>query len=345
MPFEYKCTACQAVGELDELVNQIECPNCGGMMVPLSAPVPQSDIFEGEEPTIKVPRGEFMNEPSQPKRTVKVAKAVNIGFGGMLASTSSTGGFSPITLGKKDAGIPYAQHKQQTPPPPLAPPHYQQPQEWPDQEQQEDYEQPEPQHQNPPVQQAPVHAVQGSTAKDPRKKTFTMTKTKTQVQASSQVQAPAPAQKTPSPQQGMQKATQQVSFQKPAAAPQQQEVAQKPKPAGTALKFITKGAQKITQQMPPQASRPPPPPSQTQRPVQQQQQRPMQQSAQRPPAQQHRTVQSFQKTQEGYQQQPQQTQQAYQQQQQYYPPQQDYEAQVRQETERQEAIIREAHRI
>ena len=103
MIFEYKCTSCQVVGELEELVNQVECPNCGGMMVPVNAP--QSDaVVDGEEPTIKVPRSEFMNErPGQPKRAVKVAKAVNIGFGGMLTSTSSTGGFSPITPGKKDA--------------------------------------------------------------------------------------------------------------------------------------------------------------------------------------------------------------------------------------------------
>ena len=119
MAFEYKCNACQVIGELDELVNHVDCPNCGGMMAPLNASPQQSDIGDDEELTIKVPRGEFMNESSgHPKKTLKVAKAVNIGFGGMLTSTSSTGGFSPITSGKKDAGIPYAQQKPRPPPTP-----------------------------------------------------------------------------------------------------------------------------------------------------------------------------------------------------------------------------------
>jgi hypothetical protein len=114
MPFEYKCQSCQAIGDLDSFVNQIECPNCGGVMFPLTAlspapapaPAAPEEFNAGETPTTIVPRAELLKEMAaaseeQPKRVVKVAKIVNIGFGGML-TTSATRGFKPITPVKKN---------------------------------------------------------------------------------------------------------------------------------------------------------------------------------------------------------------------------------------------------
>ena len=135
MPFEYKCQACQAIGDLDSFVNQIECPNCGGVMTPAATPPPPQPppaaaskrIDEGETPTTIVPRSEILKEMAatadQPRKVVKIAKIVNIGFGGML-TTSATRGFKPITPGRKDAGLPFSQQSSfsqqpqtQSPPP------------------------------------------------------------------------------------------------------------------------------------------------------------------------------------------------------------------------------------
>jgi len=102
MSFEYKCQSCQAIGDIDSFVDQIECPNCGGIMTPVTLPQTASNaydgIVDGEEPTIVVPRGDNPDETgSHSKRAVKVAKIVDIGFGGML-TTSATGGFKPISI-------------------------------------------------------------------------------------------------------------------------------------------------------------------------------------------------------------------------------------------------------
>ncbi|MFA6294241.1 MAG: hypothetical protein WC637_20790 [Victivallales bacterium] len=116
MPFEYKCNSCQAIGDLDSFVDQVECPSCGGMMYPVNAPPQEAQAADlgpdqGDTPTTIVPRAEILREiaatADQPRRVVKVAKFVNIGFGGML-TTSATRGFKPITPGKKDSGFPFS---------------------------------------------------------------------------------------------------------------------------------------------------------------------------------------------------------------------------------------------
>lgn len=78
----------------------------GGEPTPPSTP---NATATEETPTTIVPRGEILKEMAaeQPKKVIKVAKIVNIGFGGML-TTSATRGFKPITPGRKDAEFPFS---------------------------------------------------------------------------------------------------------------------------------------------------------------------------------------------------------------------------------------------
>ena len=113
MTFEYKCQSCQAIGDIDSFVDQIECPNCGGTMTPVNAPPAGSDKYDSAidwgEPTIAVPRSYNPDETgAHSKKAVKVAKIVDIGFGGML-TTSATGGFKPISIPGNTPPIPFQQ--------------------------------------------------------------------------------------------------------------------------------------------------------------------------------------------------------------------------------------------
>lgn len=320
MPFEYKCQACQAIGDLDSFVNQIECPNCGGVMTPAATPPPpqpspaaaSEGIDEGETPTTIVPRSEILKEMAatadQPRKVVKVAKIVNIGFGGML-TTSATRGFKPITPGRKDAGLPFSQQSSfskqpQTQPPP-------------------------PEKEAIPGEPTAKKQVSSSSTSlgSQRKKPFTVSRfkisafsphqTSTQNMDATQVDPGIP----------LSNQQQQVRLKRKQAVPPQgenppasQEIFPKPRISGltstsTSLKFLPKGAMKVAQTHTSiQHSQTPPPELQSrpQDPLQPQQQ----------------------------------TTRQYAQQSSHFPGQdEDFTEQVRIAAERQEAILREAYRI
>lgn len=317
MPFEYKCQSCQAIGDLDSFVDQIECPNCGGVMFPSGGPTPlptQTAAADGDAPTTIVPRGEILKEMAataeQPRKVVKVAKIVNIGFGGML-TTSATRGFKPITPGRKDAGFPFSQQSsfpQQTPPAAK--------------------EASSKQDENPPPKQDSSSANMSAQ----KKKTFTVSKSKAagSVMLQTSTQQMDATQIDPR----IAEADRQLSSMKktvptappviPVQLPQEnphgpEEIQPKPRIAGptsTSLKFLPKGALKVAQTHTSiQRSQIPPPPSK------------LQSHPQSPLKPQRHTPN---------QQEPQ-----------YQVPVQDedFMEQVRIEAERQEAIIREAYRI
>ena len=311
MPFEYKCQSCQAIGDLDSFVNQVECPNCRGVMFPFTAPVPDSppapEFNAGETPTTIVPRAELLKEMAaaaeeQPKRVVKVAKMVNIGFGGML-TTSATRGFKPITPVKKDGVFSFTKQ-------PLSP-------------QQSPAQTTPPGNAAEPVQKQALST--SSTNLGGKKKTFTVSKSK----------LPTPPMQQTSTQ--YMDATQldprivntnrqqanliNTQIQAPPSPPQSpQEIPARPRlsaPTSASLKFLPKGALKVAQTHTAiQRSQLPPPPSKLQ-------------------TQTHSSLQAQQQMPRQSEQQPSR----------FSDQDEDFAAQVRIEAERQEAIIREAYRI
>ncbi len=110
MNYIYKCEACKSVGEMEDLVPSVECPVCGGNMHP-----EKGAASEEEDMTIRM--------SSAP---IKIAKAVNIGFSGMLKSSGTgTDGFLPArpgdSLGKSTTRAPAQAPQQNFQPPPQAP--------------------------------------------------------------------------------------------------------------------------------------------------------------------------------------------------------------------------------
>jgi len=104
MSFELQCQSCQVVGELDEYIEEFECPQCGGLMLPVSnaAPAPLEEE-DDEAPTISISRSQVADY----KKNLKVAAPVDIGFGGMFTS-SSTGPLSKSSeqLTRTQQGLP-----------------------------------------------------------------------------------------------------------------------------------------------------------------------------------------------------------------------------------------------
>ena len=247
MPFEYKCQSCQAIGDIDSFVNQVECPNCGGIMTPVNAPPARTfasnGIVDGDETTSSIaPHGGISDETAATagqKRVVKVAKIVDIGFGGML-TTSATGGFKPITLGGKNTAVPFSQQQsfpqqfqKQTPPP---------------------EKETVPEHVEPAAQKhiapPPPTSLGGQ-----RKKTFTISKFKTPAPSTQQTSAQHMGA-TQVEQRTAATIPQQQRTAPPAAAVQPQrdnsqaprETLPKPRVSGsTSLKFLPKGALKVAQ--------------------------------------------------------------------------------------------------
>ena len=91
--FQYQCQSCNVVGELDEYHSSFKCPECGGAMIPLNQPNEPAPYKLDDDATIAIPRDSIPQE----HRPVKVAKAVDLGFGGILTSSSATGKFSPAS--------------------------------------------------------------------------------------------------------------------------------------------------------------------------------------------------------------------------------------------------------
>lgn len=93
MSIEYYCLSCGAIGDLEEYVEEVKCPKCGGRMI--QAAKKSGDTFESSP--IKE-----TGHPS-PQKHIKIAKAVDTGFGGMLAT--STDSLSKISPPKKQETI------------------------------------------------------------------------------------------------------------------------------------------------------------------------------------------------------------------------------------------------
>ena len=77
MPYLMKCSKCGVVGELDEFMEEFDCPNCGGQMFP-------ENVAKKDTSTMSISRAQI----DQYKK-IKVAKAVNVGFSD-FTSTMST---------------------------------------------------------------------------------------------------------------------------------------------------------------------------------------------------------------------------------------------------------------
>lgn len=80
MSFEYYCLSCGVIGDVDQYVDKVECPKCGGIMIP-------SDKKDGDT-SEKLPFKETGH--SAPQKHIKIARAVDTGFGGMLATTTDS---------------------------------------------------------------------------------------------------------------------------------------------------------------------------------------------------------------------------------------------------------------
>lgn len=113
----YKCESCGAIGELNEYYDFLQCPQCQGKMLPLNTldELMSSNFVPpnlDDDATISISR-EFIPKSH---KGVKVAAAVDIGFGGMLSSTI-TGKYAPLSQsGSSTEPARFA------PPPPPPPP-------------------------------------------------------------------------------------------------------------------------------------------------------------------------------------------------------------------------------
>jgi len=98
MDINYECESCKVIGELDEYYEFLDCPACGGTMYPISTleELTSEDFVAptfSEDATISISR-DFI--PKNHKG-IKVASAVDVGFGGMLSASSATGKYSPVS--------------------------------------------------------------------------------------------------------------------------------------------------------------------------------------------------------------------------------------------------------
>ncbi len=88
MPFELQCQSCQVVGEVDEYIEEFECPQCGGTMLPLAV---EEEEEAYETPTISISRGAIMDY----KNSLKRAKPVSVGFSEIMQTSSKLPAVSP----------------------------------------------------------------------------------------------------------------------------------------------------------------------------------------------------------------------------------------------------------
>lgn len=96
MIYELQCQNCLVIGEMDEFIEEFECPQCGGVMLPLT---PSEDLSEeGEEcKTIAISRDEI----DEYRKSLKVAQAVDVGIGGMFTSTTAPTASTKATKSSK----------------------------------------------------------------------------------------------------------------------------------------------------------------------------------------------------------------------------------------------------
>lgn len=98
--FELKCESCGIIGELEEYMDEFDCPQCGGKMYPLeknkkdmteTTRLSNEEVPEVETATISISKAQI----NEYKQNIKVAKPVDIGiFSSGVPSMSSTKGMS-----------------------------------------------------------------------------------------------------------------------------------------------------------------------------------------------------------------------------------------------------------
>jgi len=82
---------------MDEYQAEFPCPQCGGTMIPIQTENYEDQETNNEESTVAVPKSQITDISGQePKRPVKVAQAIDLGFAGML-SKSATGPYKRPT--------------------------------------------------------------------------------------------------------------------------------------------------------------------------------------------------------------------------------------------------------
>ena len=59
MPFELQCQNCKVIGELDEYIDQFECPQCHGVMLPINNQVEEEEDEDDDAPTISISRSQI----------------------------------------------------------------------------------------------------------------------------------------------------------------------------------------------------------------------------------------------------------------------------------------------
>lgn len=85
MAFELVCQQCGVIGELEDPIDEFECPVCKGKMVPVKPHSPVETGHEDNTPTIAISRSQI-----QEYRSVKVAKTADFGFGGVVNAKLSS---------------------------------------------------------------------------------------------------------------------------------------------------------------------------------------------------------------------------------------------------------------
>ncbi len=93
MGFRYQCQSCQVCGEMDEYHNEFPCPQCGGRMIPIGSLAENGNFTQDDldAPTTSIFKKQLLEDISNnaPKRPVKIAKTVDLGFAGMLSKTAT----------------------------------------------------------------------------------------------------------------------------------------------------------------------------------------------------------------------------------------------------------------
>ncbi len=84
MPYDLQCQSCHVIGEVDEYMEEFECPQCSGTMLPL-VEEEEEELNDYETPTISI----SLTEINEYKESLKVASVVNTGFGDVLASATA----------------------------------------------------------------------------------------------------------------------------------------------------------------------------------------------------------------------------------------------------------------
>jgi len=98
--FELKCQGCGVIGELEEPMDEFDCPQCGAIMLPVNNNASEKKEVEEDDdtPTIAISKSAI-----QDYKNIKVAKAVDVGFGGMFGPNGLSGTIPKVPIVSKMA--------------------------------------------------------------------------------------------------------------------------------------------------------------------------------------------------------------------------------------------------